>query len=79
MVAPMPSDAPTPADGPGPGTRSKAARLHYIADAVQTQGFVTVDDLADALGVSRMTVHRDLDALQSDNVLRKSFSNAVVR
>ncbi|MGO1225283.1 MAG: DeoR/GlpR family DNA-binding transcription regulator [Brachybacterium sp.] len=50
---------------------SKAARLEYIKDAVTSQGFVNVDDLVQALGVSRMTVHRDLDALQESGALRK--------
>lgn len=49
----------------------KAARLGHITDAVLKNGFVTVDDLADQMGVSRMTVHRDLDELSSRSVLRK--------
>jgi len=34
-------------------------------------GSVTVDELVRATGVSRMTVHRDLDALETEGVLRK--------
>lgn len=50
---------------------TKGARLHYITETVREHGFISVDALVDALGVSRMTVHRDLDELQATSVLRK--------
>ncbi len=67
-----PRDLPAP-DGPDAptGTMTKAARLEYIRTAVRRDGFVNVDDLAESLRVSRMTVHRDLDELQSLGTLRK--------
>ena len=52
-------------------TQSKAARLEYISTSVNRQGFVNVDELVATLGVSRMTVHRDLDELQRIGALRK--------
>ena len=55
-----------------PGTpRTKVARLDYITTAVRAAGFVLVDDLVEALGVSRMTIHRDLHELQGLGTLRK--------
>jgi DeoR/GlpR family transcriptional regulator of sugar metabolism len=64
---------------PGPsGTRSKVARLHHITETVRQQGFVAVDALAETLGVSRMTVHRDLDDLERARVLRKVRGGASV-
>jgi DeoR/GlpR family transcriptional regulator of sugar metabolism len=50
---------------------NKAERLAYITNLVNQEGFVGVDALADELGVSRMTIHRDLDELQRLRVLRK--------
>lgn len=52
-------------------TRTKAARLHFITETIRADGHVSVDDLTDSLQVSRMTIHRDLDDLQHDRVLRK--------
>lgn len=46
-------------------------RRSRIRDLVHEEGSVTVDQLVRALGVSRMTVHRDLDSLESEGVLRK--------
>lgn len=63
--------AARPATHPAPAASSKAARLHYIAESVREHGFVTVDALATDLSVSRMTIHRDLDELQVQNILRK--------
>ncbi|GAA3874574.1 DeoR/GlpR family DNA-binding transcription regulator [Leifsonia kafniensis] len=51
--------------------RTKAARLSFIGEIVNQRGFVSVDDLTEQLGVSRMTVHRDLDELQRMSMLRK--------
>ncbi len=51
--------------------RSAAARHQFITDRVRMDGSVTVDELVRATGVSRMTVHRDLDALETEGVLRK--------
>lgn len=53
------------------GSPRKAARLEHISAAVTRSGFVSVEDLAEQLEVSRMTVHRDLDELQRMGVLRK--------
>jgi len=52
-------------------TTSAANRQSLIRDRVHSEGSVTVDQLVSVLGVSRMTVHRDLDALEAASVLRK--------
>jgi len=52
-------------------TASAADRQSLIRDRVHSEGSVTVDQLVSVLGVSRMTVHRDLDVLEADAVLRK--------
>jgi len=52
-------------------TASAADRQSLIRDRVHSEGSVTVDQLVSLLGVSRMTVHRDLDVLEADAVLRK--------
>lgn len=57
--------------GVPPAPRSKVERLDYITTAVRAAGFVNVDDLVEALGVSRMTIHRDLHELQGLGTLRK--------
>lgn len=50
---------------------NKSSRLERIHEATHKLGFVHVDDLADELQVSRMTIHRDLDDLQRQGALRK--------
>jgi len=50
---------------------SAVDRQSLIRDRVHSEGSVTVDQLVSLLGVSRMTVHRDLDVLEADAVLRK--------
>ena len=52
-------------------TASAADRQSLIRDRVHREGSVTVDQLVSLLGISRMTVHRDLDVLEADAVLRK--------
>lgn len=46
-------------------------RRERIRERVANDGFVRASDLAEQSGVSLMTVHRDLDALQSQGWLRK--------
>jgi DeoR family transcriptional regulator, copper-sensing transcriptional repressor len=52
-------------------------RQQFILDALASQGSVRIDDLAIALSVSAMTVHRDLDQLASAGHLRKVRGGAV--
>lgn len=46
-------------------------RRRRLRDLVTAQGFARTNDLADEFGVSVMTIHRDLDALQAQGWLRK--------
>jgi len=46
---------------------------------VQAQGSVRIEDLTDQFGVSTMTIHRDLDHLRDQGVLRKVRSGAEAR
>lgn len=64
-------------DGDRP-IRGKAARLEYILRVAHASGFAHVDDLADALGVSRMTIHRDLDDLHQKGLVRKVRGGASI-
>lgn len=47
-------------------------RRDAIIELVLEIGSVRIDTLVDELDVSRMTIHRDLDALEARGVLRKS-------
>lgn len=47
-------------------------RRDAITELVLEIGSVRIDTLVDELDVSRMTIHRDLDALEARGVLRKS-------
>lgn len=55
----------------GLNTANRAVRLATIQDAILQHGSVLVDDLCEQLGVSRMTIHRDLDVLERRGALRK--------
>src|SRR5213080_4448004 len=56
-----------------------AERRHAILRALNAGGAVRVADLAAELDVSEMTVRRDLDALDAQNLLRKVHGGAVTR
>jgi DeoR/GlpR family transcriptional regulator of sugar metabolism len=51
-------------------------RRHEIVKLVQNGKTVQLDELAERLGVSRMTIHRDLDLLESRGLLRKERGGA---
>ncbi|SCL21667.1 DNA-binding transcriptional regulator of sugar metabolism, DeoR/GlpR family [Micromonospora pallida] len=48
------------------------ARQSGITEMVMSAGSVRIEELAEAFGVSVMTVHRDLDALAAQGLLRKT-------
>lgn len=54
-----------------PGLRQEE-RLDLITELVLGSGTLRIDDLAEALSVSSMTVHRDLDVLDKKGLVRKS-------
>ncbi len=49
-----------------------AARQDAIAEAVMASGTMRVDELSDRFSVSRMTIHRDIEALEARGILRRS-------
>jgi DeoR/GlpR family transcriptional regulator of sugar metabolism len=59
---------------PGPDVRQAE-----ITDLVLRRGSVTAQELAETFGVSVMTVHRDLDELQRQGVLRKARGMATAQ
>src|SRR3954463_15661416 len=56
-----------------------AERRHAILRALNAGGAVRVADLAAELDVSEMTVRRDLDTLDAQQLLRKVHGGAVSR
>lgn len=56
----------TASDARGPAHRQQAIAEHVLA-----HGSASAADLADRFGVSLMTIHRDLDELQRQGVVRK--------
>lgn len=58
---------------------NQSERQVKITNLVLEHGSVLVDDLADRFGVSRMTIHRDLDDLERQGVLRKVRNGATAQ
>lgn len=54
-------------------------RREEIADYVIARGHVRIDDLVEHFGVSRMTVHRHVDRLAQQGVLRKLHGAVTVQ
>lgn len=52
-------------------------RRRQLLDLVNRRGFATLDDLVKALGVSESTVRRDLEALDSAGVVKRTHGGAV--
>lgn len=59
-----------PADGAA-GLKDQRARQEHIRHHVAAHGSARIQDLVETFGVSSMTIHRDLDVLQSQGWLRK--------
>lgn len=55
-----------------PRQSRQAARQQAITEVVMAEGTVRIEQLAERFGISVMTVHRDLDELESRGLLRKS-------
>lgn len=53
-------------------------RRHNIVELLFDAGTVALDDLARQFGVSQMTIHRDLDALEAEGLLRKIRGGATI-
>lgn len=55
-----------------------AARRQQILEWMKEEGSLSIKDLEDRLGVSHMTIHRDLDKLAKQNLIRKVRAGAVL-
>jgi len=53
-------------------TAKQRQRQREIAELVAAEGTVRIEDLIERFGVSAMTVHRDLDQLEGQGLLRKT-------
>lgn len=80
-AAPSGRPAPAPADGASPVARplGREGRQERMAEIVLARGTVSAQELAETFAVSVMTVHRDLDQLQRQGVLRKSRGAATAQ
>ncbi|WP_240506552.1 DeoR/GlpR family DNA-binding transcription regulator [Thermoactinospora rubra] len=58
---------------------SPRQRRDQIRQRVQQEGFVRMEELAESFGVSVMTIHRDVDVLQSEGWLRKVRGGATAQ
>ncbi|WP_326825394.1 DeoR/GlpR family DNA-binding transcription regulator [Streptosporangium sp. NBC_01756] len=56
-----------------------AARRQAMAERVMRQGSASVAELAEAFGISVMTVHRDLDELERQGMVRKFRGGATAQ
>lgn len=63
-----------PESGPSPRDRREQIRRRVV-----DEGFAKIEDLAEAQGVSLMTIHRDLDVLQREGWLRKVRGGATAQ
>lgn len=69
--------AAKPGGAPEPAQSGQQQRFHAILSGLQEHGSVAVDDLSAQLGVSVVTVRRDLDLLEQQGLLRRTHGGAV--
>ena len=55
-----------------PNMSKQGTRQREIVAAVIAEGSIRIDELADRFGISAMTVHRDLNDLEEQGLLRKA-------
>ncbi|HLI01491.1 MAG TPA: DeoR/GlpR family DNA-binding transcription regulator [Acidimicrobiales bacterium] len=67
------------ARGRGTGTALARARQEQIVARIREEGSVRVSDLVELLGVSDMTIRRDLDVLEGRGDVEKVHGGAVLR
>ncbi|GAB0117152.1 DeoR/GlpR family DNA-binding transcription regulator [Acidisoma sp. 7E03] len=67
---PAPADTSIPAAPAG----ARRAALHRL---ILDQGFVSVTDVAREIGISEMTVRRDLEAMEREGLVERSHGGAV--
>lgn len=60
-------------------SNSQAGRLNHIAELVLRNTSVSIHDLVDTFQVSKMTIHRDLDELEKQGILRKVRGGATAQ
>jgi DeoR/GlpR family transcriptional regulator of sugar metabolism len=81
--APVMEAAPEPGEpatnGPRPPRLSPEGRQARITDLVLDTGSMSAQELSELFGVSVMTIHRDLDELQRQGVLRKARGAATAQ
>ncbi|WP_158792217.1 transcriptional repressor AgaR [Granulicella sp. L60] len=53
-------------------------RRQYILGLAQKNGRVLVEELSESIGISRITIRKDLDLLQSRGVLQRTHGGAVL-
>lgn len=49
---------------------NKRERINNIIEVLETKGFASIKDLAKLLNVSEMTIRRDLDVIESNNIAK---------
>lgn len=76
-AAPEPGEPAT--DGPRPPRLSPEGRQARITGLVLDTGSMSAQELSELFGVSVMTIHRDLDELQRQGVLRKARGAATAQ
>jgi DeoR family transcriptional regulator of aga operon len=56
-----------------------AERRQHILELIQLHGRVLVEDLSQTLGISRITIRKDLDDLQRRGMLQRTHGGALLR
>ncbi|UDL94158.1 MULTISPECIES: DeoR/GlpR family DNA-binding transcription regulator [Lichenihabitans] len=75
----MPTSAADPlTSDPARGARAIENRRKLMLEQIIRSGSAQVDELASRFGVSRMTIHRDLDALAEQGMVRKQHGGVTL-